>query len=92
MTIEQRLDRIETLLRGNITEVMNVKEVAAFLKLSESRIRHMVAGKEIPHYRNSKGQVSFKKSEIEAWRLGERVKTNEELEIQAATYMALKRI
>lgn len=92
MSIEQRLERIEALMSMSVTEVLTVKEVAILIKKSESRVRHMVADRDIPHYKNDKGQISFRKSEIEAWRLGQRVPTNAEMNSQAATRIAISRI
>ncbi|WP_289742048.1 helix-turn-helix domain-containing protein [uncultured Duncaniella sp.] len=92
MSIEQRLERIEALMSMSVTEVLTVKEVAILIKKSESRVRHMVADRDIPHYKNDKGQISFRKSEIEAWRLGQRVPTNAEVNSQAATRIAISRI
>lgn len=92
MSIEQSLKRIEALMSMSVTEVLTVKEVAILIKKSESRIRHMVADRDIPHYKNDKGQISFRKSEIEAWRLGQRVPTNAEVNSQAATRIAISRI
>lgn len=92
MNISQRLERMEALLSMSVTEVLNVKEVAILLKKSESRVRHLVADRDIPHYKNDKGQVSFLKSEIEAWRLGQRIPTNAEIESKAATHLAIRRI
>lgn len=92
MSIEQRLERMEALLSMSVTEVLTVKEVAILIKKSESRVRHMVADRDIPHYKNEKGQISFRKSEIEAWRLGQRVPTNAEVNSKAATHIAINRI
>lgn len=92
MSIEQRLERIEALMSMSVTEVLTVKEVAILIKKSEGRVRHMVADRDIPHYKNDKGQISFRKSEIEAWRLGQRVPTNAEVNSQAATRIAISRI
>lgn len=92
MSIEQRLERIEALISMSVSEILTVKEVAILIKKSESRVRHMVADRDIPHYKNDKGQISFRKSEIEAWRLGQRVSTNAEVNGQAATHIAISRI
>lgn len=73
-------------------EVLNVKEVAVLIQISESRVRHLVSARDIPHYKNDRGQVSFRKSEVEAWRLGQRVPTNAETDRQAETYIANRRI
>ncbi len=92
MSIENRLDRIEALLSLKVKEVLSVKEVAALLGRTENRIRHLVSAREIPHYKNDRGQVSFRKSEIEEWQLGQRIPTNAEINILATTHTALKRI
>ncbi|MBD5204977.1 MAG: helix-turn-helix domain-containing protein [Bacteroidales bacterium] len=86
--IEKRLERIEALISLTAKEVLSVKEVAALINRSESRIRHLVSKREIPHYKNDMGQVSFLKSEVEAWRLGRKVQTATELDSLAATHIA----
>lgn len=92
MSIEQLLERIENLLSLNVSEILSVKQVATLFGLSESRVRHLVADRDIPHYKNDRGQVSFVRSEVVAWRLGERVPTNAEIGGRAATHIAISRI
>ena len=96
MSIEERLSRIETLLERNQrvpqSDLIFVPDVAHILKITESRVRHLVADREIPHYRNEKGQVSFSQSEVEAWRRGSRVPTKAETDQQATTYNAIRNI
>lgn len=92
MSIEQRLERIENLISLTAKRVLSVKEVAALIGRSESRIRHLVSKREIPHYKNDKGQVSFLRSEVEEWQLGQRIPTTAETDSLASTYIALKRI
>lgn len=92
MSIDERLERIEARLAMSVSEVMTVRDVALLLGRSESRIRHLVSRRDIPHYKNDRGQVTFRKSEIEEWRLGQRVPTNAEIESKAATHIAVSRI
>lgn len=92
MSIDERLERIEARLAMSVSEVMTVRDVAILLGRSESRIRHLVSRRDIPHYKNDRGQVTFRKSEIEEWRLGQRVPTNAEIESKAATHIAIGRI
>ncbi len=92
MSIEKRLERIEALLSMSFKEVLSVKEVAALTGRSESRIRHLVSQREIPHYKNERGQVSFVKSEIDAWRLGTKIPTAAETNSLASTHIAISRI
>ncbi len=90
--IAKRLERIEALLSTTIRDVLNVREVAFFLGKSESHIRHLAADRRIPHYKNDRGQLAFKKSEIEEWQLGTKVMTTDEIDIRAETYLATRRI
>lgn len=90
--IEEHLEHIETLLSLSVSQVMNVKQVALLLGRSESRIRHLVANREIPHYKNSRGQISFILSEIEDWRKGEKVATVDDIDSEAATRIAINRL
>ena len=86
MSTEERLERIEKLLVITSKEVLNVSETAMMLGVSESRVRHMMSSREIPYYKRGVC-VSFKKSEIEAWRLDKRFPTDAETKAQAATYV-----
>ncbi|MBD5144167.1 MAG: helix-turn-helix domain-containing protein [Ruminococcus sp.] len=90
--IEQRLARIESLLSIGVKDVLSVKEAAAMLGKSESRIRHLVSSRQIPHYRNDAGRITFLKSELETWLLGSHVPTASEISSLAATHIIKKRI
>ena len=58
-------------------EIMNVKEVAEYLKCSQSSIRNLVRDKKIPVFKiNSK--LNFNKSAIDNW-----VHTQEIMSLQA---------
>lgn len=80
----------ELLLRISMVEVLDVQDVALLIKKSENRVRHMCADREIPHYKNEQGQITFRKSEIEEWRAqGTRIPTTTEIHQQAVTYTAI---
>lgn len=85
--MKEQLDRIEKLVRVGAKEVLNVEEAALMLRVSKSRVYHLVSSREIPHYKNGKN-VLFKKSEIEEWLLRDRIPTNNEIDSKAATYVA----
>ena len=85
--MKEQLDRIEKLVRVGAKEVPNVEEAALMLRVSKSRVYHLVSSREIPHYKNGKN-VLFKKSEIEEWLLRDRIPTNNEIDSKAATYVA----
>lgn len=90
MGVEERLERIERLVMLGSKTVLDTKEVALMLNLSESRIRHLVSERNIPHYKQ--GRITyFKKSEIEEWQLRHRIPTNDEVKQKAMTYTVTHR-
>lgn len=86
MELAERLERIERLLVISHKDVMTVADVAIYLNISESRLRHMVSERLIPFYKRG-NSVFFKKSEIEDWMLQERIPTRQELSSQASRYI-----
>lgn len=90
MPAEQKkrgLTTAELLQRISIINVLDVEDVALFLKRTQSRIRHLVAAGLIPHYKDENGRVTFLKAEIEAWRLGKiRILTQDEVNAKADEY------
>lgn len=88
MGVEERLERIERLMVIGSKAVLDTKEVALMLNISESRVRHLVSERNIPHYKQ--GRITyFKKSEIEEWQLQNRIPTNDEIRKKAVNYTAL---
>lgn len=85
MTVENRLERIERLVLLGSKQVLDTKEVALLLGISESRIRHLVSERNIPHYRQG-AKLYFKKSEIEQWQTQTRIPTIAEMESRGTTY------
>lgn len=84
-TFEERMLRISSL------SILDAGDIAAWLNVSESWVRHMVSGRGIPHCKTAGGRIYFSKEDIEDWMKKFRVPTREELESQAATYTALNR-
>lgn len=54
-------------------EIMNVKEVAEYLKCSESKIRNMVRDKQIPNFRIG-SKLNFNKETINRWINGQEIR------------------
>lgn len=86
MSVEERLERIERLIVIGAKNVLTTSEVSLMLGISESRIRHLVSEREIPHYRQG-NKVFFRKSEIEHWQLAQRIPTNSEINSKATTHI-----
>lgn len=89
MMLAETLKRIEHLVSMQVRTTLNVADVAVMLGVSEGYIRRMVMERNIPHFKNERGGVTFDKAEVEEWRRGKRVPTQAEIEQQAATYCAL---
>ncbi len=90
--VMKHLQRIERLLVIGNKEVLDTSELALYMNISESRLRTLTSERKIPHYKSESGRVSFKKSEIDQWRLGYRVKTHDEVEEEAKQYCARKKL
>lgn len=90
MSIEERLSRIERMVLLGSKNVLDTSEVAMMLNLSESRIRHLVSERRIPHYKQG-SKTFFKKSEIEQWQCSQRIPTDKEISSLATTHMVLNK-
>lgn len=71
-------------------EILSINDVADLTGYSKATIYSMVSRKELPHYKPTPRKLVFKRSEMEAWMLSNRVPTNAELDIEANS-AAIKR-
>lgn len=63
-------------------EVLNVREVAQYLKCSESKIRNLVRDKAIPNFRIG-AKINFNKEAINCWvKNQELLNTNQQVKSQ----------
>ena len=88
--IELRLLRIEKLLSGNKT-VLTFNETADYTGLSKSYLYKLTSACMIPHSKPNGKQVYFEKAELDKWLLRNTVRTNEETNAAAATYVITKK-
>lgn len=72
-------------------EVLNIDQAAALLNYSKSYMYKLTSSRAIPYYKKGGKTMHFLRSEIIEWIKTGRIKTNEELEIEAATYVTLKK-
>lgn len=63
--LNNRLERIERMTLLAAKNVLSVDDLALLLGLSPKTIRNQID--DIPHYRDAKAHVWFKRSEIENW-------------------------
>lgn len=72
------------------TSVLTINGVAQLTGLSTATIYRLTSQKEIPHYKRG-NKLYFRKSEIEAWLVGNKVFTNAEIDSLAANYVSLNK-
>ncbi len=96
--INERLERIENLLQNIyatkdtksvgviIPEIMNVKEVAAYLSITPSAFYKYTSTREIPHSKRGK-RLYFNREEINDWVLENKQLTNNDIECMASDYI-----
>ena len=89
-TVEQRLDRIEQLLRGQKT-VLNFVEACEFTGLSKTYMYKLTHQGRIPHFKPHGKNIYFNREELERWLLQNPVKTAEQKEREAVDYVVRKR-
>ena len=86
--ILNELQEIKQLTILSAKQALTMSDAVLFTGLSKSHLYKLVCYKRIPHYKSNGGKlIYFDKSELTAWQLQHRVKTTEELETEAASYI-----
>ena len=89
-SVEQRLDTIERLLRGQ-KPVLTFEEGCEFTGLSKSYMYKLTHRNRIPHFKPHGKNIYFSREELEKWLLKNPVKTAEAVEQEATNYVACNR-
>lgn len=84
LTIEERLERIESLLLSQKT-VFSLEDVAMYTGLSKHYLYKLTSKSEIPFSKPNGKHIYFEKSQIDAWLLRNRNSSIEEMRSKAAT-------
>jgi excisionase family DNA binding protein len=85
------LQELKNLTLLGVKKVLTMTDASLLTGLSKSHLYKLVCFKKIPHYKSQGGKLTyFDKSELEAWQLQHRVKTDDEVEQEAATYCVTK--
>jgi len=98
--IDAKLDRIIHLLellksnenkgQGNIdSEIMNIEQLASFIGCSKYTVYGYTSSRSIPHFKKNK-RLFFRRTDIVKWITDAKVKTREEIEQEAITYLTTK--
>ncbi|GAB3493999.1 hypothetical protein GCM10027341_09630 [Spirosoma knui] len=85
----QKLARIEKLLAGQ-KETLTLEEAATYAGLSVSHFYKLTSTGRVPHYKPAGKVIYFDRAELDAYLKRNRVTTTDEIEQQAATYVATK--
>lgn len=68
--------------------ILSFVEAAAYTGFAESYLYKLTSARKIPHYKPTGRKLFFKRDELDAWILRNPVKTDEQLDREAATYIA----
>lgn len=84
--IKEGFTGLQKLLIAN-KDVLTIDEVSAYTGLSKSYLYKLTSSNRIPFSKPFNKLVYFNRKEIEEWLLQNRVKTNDEIEMETATYL-----
>ena len=90
--IEEQLNKIENYTLLAAKNVLNFEDVALLTGLSKSYLYKLTCSHQIPHYKPNGKLMYFDRGEIEAWMKQNRVATDQEIELKAATYVTTGRM
>jgi len=87
--ILEKLQELQNLTLLTAKKALNMTDLALLTGLSKSHLYKLVCAKKIPFYKAKDGGklTYFNKSEIEAWLLHHRFKTQDEIEEEAINYV-----
>ncbi len=71
-------------------EIYNFNEACTFLDYSKSYLYKLTYSRKIAHFKPNGKKIYFKRSDLEAWLLRNRIKTADEIERDAINYVVKK--
>lgn len=87
--LDERLSRIEKLLLDT-KKVLTFDELVEYTGLSRSYLYKLTASSQIPHSKPTGKVLFFEKEKIDKWLLENHIKTQQEIESEAMSYIAKK--
>jgi excisionase family DNA binding protein len=90
--ILQRLDRIEEILieqESATDKPLTLEEAAEYLDLSPSYVYKLTSQGDLPHYKPNGKRLYFDRDDLRAYLLRGRVRSNTDLDQEAATRVTL---
>lgn len=83
--------RIEELALAGFKAALNITEASQFTGISRPQIYRLTSERRIPHYKKN-NKLYFKKSELEAWMLENKIDTIDEINSKASTHVYKNKI
>lgn len=63
---EEFQEAIDRMIQENQDRTFDIKEAAAYIKISEDSLRTMVREKQVPHFR-SRSRIFFRRTSLDRW-------------------------
>lgn len=82
--LSARLDRIERVALLSVKSALDINDASVLTGMTVQSLYRMTSEKRIPHYKRGT-RLYFKKEDLEAWMLDERIKTDEEIQAEASS-------
>lgn len=91
--ILSKLENIESMLAEHAQkkDVLNFTEASKYIDVSPSHLYKLTSGNKIPHYKPEGKRVYFNRQELDKWLQRNRVKSLEELDQEASTFVTLNK-
>lgn len=86
-TLSEKLDGISRLSLIGAKNVLDFDETLLYTGLSRGHLYRLTSTRAIPHSKRCR-KLYFDKAELDRWMLESRIPTQEEIDSQAATYVA----
>jgi excisionase family DNA binding protein len=84
----KQLQELKNLTLIGAKQALTTGDTALLTGLSKSHLYKLVCAKKIPYYKSQGGKLTyFDKDEVNSWMLQHRIKTSDEVEAEAATYV-----
>jgi len=90
-TIENRLSNIEKKMLLGLKEVLTFDEFCTYAGISKSFGYKLTSSGNVPHFKPNGKQIYFNRLQIEKWLQRNPVKTVEQIENEASTYVTLNK-
>jgi predicted DNA-binding transcriptional regulator AlpA len=89
LEIKKEFQELKSLTLLGAKQALTMTDASLLTGLSKSHIYKLVCAKKVPYSKSQGGKLTyFDKGELSAWCLKHRVKTADEVEAEAATYIA----